>query len=184
MPLTTVDPRAALILIDLQQGIVGIPTVHPASEIIARSATLARAFRQRSLPVVLVNVTAASPGRTDAGPRVHTFPEGWDQLVPELDQQPTDLLISKQCVSALIGTPLHEALQQQGVTQIFLTGIATSGGIEATARNARDLGYHVVIITDAITDRDAATHQHCVDKVFPRLAETATTQTVLQFLAN
>ena len=66
MPLTKLD-TAALIVIDLQKGIVGLPTVHPTSEITARAAQLARAFRQLGLPVVLVNVTGMAPGRTDAG---------------------------------------------------------------------------------------------------------------------
>ncbi len=63
MPLTKLDTNAALIVIDLQKGIVGIPTVHPAGEIIGRAARLARVFRERSLPVVLVNVTGRAPGR-------------------------------------------------------------------------------------------------------------------------
>jgi nicotinamidase-related amidase len=69
MAVTQLDTAAALIVIDLQKGIVARPTVHPVSEIIGRSARLARAFRERGLPVVLVNVTGAAPGRTDAGPR-------------------------------------------------------------------------------------------------------------------
>ena len=67
MPLTQLDTTPALIVIDLQKGIVGLPTVHPAAEIIGRAAQLARAFRERGLPVVLVNVTGMAPGRTDAG---------------------------------------------------------------------------------------------------------------------
>ena len=61
MPLTRLDTSAALVVIDLQKGIVGLPTVHPAGEIIGRTAQLARAFRERGLPVVLVNVTSALP---------------------------------------------------------------------------------------------------------------------------
>jgi hypothetical protein len=57
MPLTKLDTYGALIMTDLQKSIVGIPTVHPAGEIIGRAAQLARAFRERNLPVVLVNVT-------------------------------------------------------------------------------------------------------------------------------
>jgi nicotinamidase-related amidase len=57
MPLTQLDPTAALIVIDLQKGIVGMPTAHPIAEIVERNAQLARAFRERGLPVVLVNVT-------------------------------------------------------------------------------------------------------------------------------
>ncbi|HWF03601.1 MAG TPA: isochorismatase family protein, partial [Candidatus Angelobacter sp.] len=62
MPLTQLDTTAALIVIDLQKGIVGIPTVHPSGEIVERSARLARAFRERGLPVVLVNVSGRAPG--------------------------------------------------------------------------------------------------------------------------
>ena len=54
-------------MIDLQKGVAGLPTAHPAGEIIARAARLARAFRERGLPVVLVNVDGTAPGRTDAG---------------------------------------------------------------------------------------------------------------------
>jgi nicotinamidase-related amidase len=67
MPLTKLDSAAALVAIDLQKGIVSLPTVHPASELIGRTAQLARTFRERGLPVVLVNVTGRAPGRTDAG---------------------------------------------------------------------------------------------------------------------
>jgi nicotinamidase-related amidase len=182
MPLTTLDPIAALIVIDLQKGIVGLPTVHPASEIISRSAQLARAFRERGLPVVLVNVTARAPGRTDAGAPKFSFPPDWTELVPELEQQPDDHLVSKQRVGAFIGTTLDDYLRQRGVTQVFLTGVATSAGVEATARSAYDHGYNVVLVVDAMTDRDADAHRHTVEKIFPRLGETDTTDNVLKRL--
>lgn len=182
MPLTSLDAVAALVVIDLQKGITALPTVHPASEIIARSALLARAFRERGLPVVLVNVTAAAPGRTDAGPRNLSFAEGWSDLIPELEQQPGDYLVSKQRVGAFIGTALDELLRQRGVTQIFLAGIATSGGVEATARSAADYGYNVVFVVDAMTDRDAEAHRLVVEKIFPRVGETETTDKVLKLL--
>jgi nicotinamidase-related amidase len=182
VPLTQLDPVAALIVIDLQKGIVGIPTVHPSAEIVDRSAQLARAFRERGLPVVLVNVTAAAPGRTDAGPRNFSFPDNWTDLVPELEQQSNDYVMSKQRVGAFIGTSLDDYLRQRGVTQIFLTGIATSGGVEATARSAFDYGYNVVLVVDAMTDRDADAHRYNVEKMFPRLGETDITETVLRLL--
>jgi nicotinamidase-related amidase len=183
MPLSTLDAKAALIVIDLQKGIVAIPTAHPSSEIVDRSAQLAAAFRKKNLPVVLVNVTAPAPGRTDDGPRNFAFPDGWTDLVPELDQQPTDILISKQRRGAFLGTPLDDQLRQQGVTQIFITGIATSAGVAATAHSASDLGYNVVVVTDAITDRDAATHKFFVETLFPRMAETDTTANIMKALA-
>jgi nicotinamidase-related amidase len=182
MPLTTFDTKAALVVIDLQKGIAGLPTAHPAGEIISRAAQLARAFRHASLPVVLVNVTGRAPGRTDAGLPKFSFPPDWTELVPELDQQPTDHLVTKERVGAFLGTSLNDYLRQQGVTQVFLTGISTSAGVESTARSAYDLGYHVVLVMDAMTDMNADTHRHSVEKVFPRIGETETTERVLELL--
>ena len=182
MPLTKLDTTAALIVIDLQKGIVGLPTVHPAGEVVDRSAQLARAFRDRRLPVVLVNVSGRAPGRTDAGPSKSSFPPDWTELVPELEQQPSDCIVTKQRVGAFIGTSLDETLRQRGVTQVFLTGVATSLGVESTARSAYDHGYNVVLVVDAMTDRDADAHRHSVEKIFPRLGETATTDDVLKLL--
>jgi len=184
MPLTKLDSIAALVVIDLQKGIAGIPTVHPMGEIISRSAQLARAFRQRGLPVVLVNVTDVAPGRTDAGRPKFSFPADWTERVPELEQQPSDHLVSKKRVGAFIGTSLDDYLRQRGATQVFLTGVATSAGVEATARSAYDYGYNVVLVVDAMTDRSAEAHRHSVEKVFPRIAETDTTDNVLKLLED
>jgi len=182
MPLTKLDTTAALVVIDLQKGIVGFPAVHPVNEIIERSAKLARAFREQGLPVVLVNVSGMAPGRTDAGMPKFSFPADWTELVPELEQQPTDILVTKQRWGAFLGTALGDTLRQRGVTQIFLTGVATSAGVESTARSAYDLGYNVTFVVDAMTDRDAGSHTHCVEKIFPRLGETAKTDDVLKLL--
>ena len=78
---------------------------------------------------------------------------------------------------------MDEYLRRRGVTQVFLAGISTSVGVESTARSAYDLGYNVVLVTDAITDRDADAHRHSVEKIFPRLGETDTTAKVLQLLS-
>ncbi len=183
MPLTQLDSNAALIVIDLQKGIVGLPLAQPGAEIVAKSAELAKEFRRRGLPVVLVNVTAPAPGRTDAGPFRRTLPEDWAVLVPELQAQASDILISKQRVGAFLGTALDDELRSRGVTQVFLTGIATGSGVEATARSAHDLGYNVVFVVDAMTDMDEETQRFCVEKKFPRIGETETTEGVLKVLA-
>jgi nicotinamidase-related amidase len=182
MPVTKLDPNAALVLIDRQKGVVGLPTVHPTSKIIACAAQLARAFRERGLPVVLVNVTAMAPGRTEAGRPKFAFPEGWTELVPELEQNPNDYLVSKQRVGAFHGTPLDSYLRERGVTQVVLAGVSTSSGVEATARSAYDLGYHVTLVVDAMTDLDADMHRHSVERVFPKLGETDTTRSLLKLL--
>lgn len=183
MPLSKLDPVAALIAIDLQKGIVAMPTVPPAREIVGRVAQLARAFRDRGLPVVLVNVTGVAPGRTDAGRRdLSSLPPDWTELVPELDAHPDDYLVSKQRVGAFIGTSLDDDLRKRGVTQVFVTGVATSMGVESTVRSAYDYGYNVVVVTDAMADRDAEAHRYCVEKIFPRLSETTTADNVLDLL--
>lgn len=182
MPLTKLDDTAALIVVDLQKGIVNMPTVHPANEIIDRSARLARAFREQGLPVVLVNVSGLAPGRTDAGTPKFSFQADWTELVPELEQQPGDHIVTKQRPGAFLGTTLDDYLRQRGVTQAVLTGVATSSGVESTARSAYDLGYNVTLVVDAMTDRDGDAHRHSVEKIFPRLGETATTDDVLKLL--
>ncbi len=182
MPLTKLDANAALIVIDLQKGIVGLPTVHPSGEILGRVAQLACAFRERHLPVVLVNVSGAAPGRTDAGMPKFSFPPDWTELAPELEQRPDDHRVTKQRWGAFIGTSLDEYLRQRGVTQVFFAGVATSIGVESTARSAYDHGYNVALVVDAMTDRDTDAHRHSVEKIFPRLGETDTTANVLKLL--
>ena len=74
MAITTLDPKTALIVIDLQKGIVGMPTVHPGDEIVKRAAALAEAFRRHGLPVVLVNVDGARPAGQSRRPTSARFP--------------------------------------------------------------------------------------------------------------
>ena len=92
--------------------------------------------------------------------------------------------MSKQAWGAFIGTPLDSYLREHGVTQVFIIGVATSAGVESTARSAYDHGYNVVVVLDAVTDRDADAHRHCVEKILPRLGETETTENVLKLLAE
>ena len=183
MPLAKLDETTALVVIDLQKGIVSMPTApHPVTEVIEKSAQLARAFRQRGLPVVLVNVTGGAPGRTESGPNRPAPAADWAELISELERQPSDHLVTKQHWGAFHGTSLDQYLRRRGVTQIVLTGVATSFGVESTARAAHELGYNVTLAIDAMTDRDAESHRHALEKIFPRLGETATTEEVLKLL--
>jgi nicotinamidase-related amidase len=181
MPLSTLDSVAALVVIDLQKGIVGTPTAHPTAQIVENSALLARAFRKRGLPVVLVNVDAGAPGRVDAPPNFKPTP-GWSDLVSELDQQPTDYLVTKKRWGAFMGTSLDQYLRDRKATQIVLTGIATSAGVESTARSAHELGYNVVLVEDAMTDRVVDAHENSIKRIFPRLGEVTTTKAMLAAL--
>ena len=185
MALTTIEPSSALVVIDLQKGIVPAGADVPAAPVVQRAARLATAFRRRGLPVVLVNVTGRAPGRTDDAGRSGggggggaAFPPGWSDLVDELDVQPTDHLITKRRRSAFHDTGLDTLLRDLGVTQVVLAGISTSSGVESTARSAYDYGYHVVLATDAMTDPDADAHRNSIERVFPRTGETATTDEI------
>jgi nicotinamidase-related amidase len=183
--LTTLDPTPALIVIDLQKGLMTVPTVHPVEVIVAKAARLASAFRRQQLPVVLVNAAGRAPGRTEAGPpRSSDFSPSsdWADLVDELDAQPGDHLVTKLRWGAFHDTSLDAHLQGLGVTQVVLAGIATSIGVESTARSAYEHGYHVVLAIDAMTDRDRAAHDNSVMRIFPRLGETATAAAILEHL--
>jgi nicotinamidase-related amidase len=180
---TTLDPTTALVVIDLQKGITGLDLTHPAENVVARSAALAAAFRKHGLPVVLVNVEGTPPGRTDAGsgaPR--TFSQDWAELVPELDRQPGDHVVTKYARSAFAGTGLADLLLGLGVTQVVVVGISTSGGVESTARSAHEEGFHVSLPIDAMTDRTPESHDYSIQKIFPRIAETGTTEDLIKLL--
>ena len=174
----------ALIVVDLQAGIVGNSLAHPIDGVLTRTRSLLDAFRSHELPVVLVRVVGVPPGRTDTGAGHRQVPDGFADLVPELDQQPSDLVVSKQSRSAFTNTGLTERLRGLGVTHVVVVGISTSGGVESTARDAHEQGFHVTLPVDAMTDRTLDGHEHSVSSVFPRLAETGTTQDLLIILES
>lgn len=182
MPLTQLDQNAALVVIDLQKGIVARPTAEPAGEIVARAAQLAQAFRERKFPVILVNVAGRPSGRTQAGFPATQLPPDWAELVPELNAQPGDHRVTKHSPGAFANTDLDAYLREHGITQLFFAGIATSIGVESSARFAFDLGYNVAFVSDAMTDLSPETHRHSLEKVFPRLGEIDTTENVLKKL--
>ncbi|MGA7810181.1 isochorismatase family protein [Bradyrhizobium sp.] len=184
MTITLIDQTPALIVIDLQKGIVSRPAAHPIGEVVKHASALADHFRQRDLPVVLVNVDAGAPGRTEQPPRVAAFPSGWTELVPELNQQSQDHLVTKHTWGAFTNTDLEAHLKERGVTQVVIAGVATSAGVESTARHAHELGFNVVLAIDAMTDTNPDAHDNSVRRIFPRLGETGTTGEIIDLLAN
>jgi nicotinamidase-related amidase len=181
MPITALDPNTALVVIDLQRGIVGLPTVHPMADVLGNAVSLVKAFRRRELPVVLVNVAGGAPGRTEQK-RAWSFPPNWTELVPELDQQPSDLVVTKYTPGAFHGTSLDMQLRRRGVTQIVLCGVSTTSGVESTARSAYEHGYNVTLVVDAMTDMSREAHDNSVQRFFPKIGETGTTADVLALL--
>jgi nicotinamidase-related amidase len=179
--MTTLDPKTALIVIDLQAGVVGLPTAQSAEEVIQQAAILADAFRRHDLPVVLVNVDGGAPGRTEQ-PRRGERPAGWAELVPELHQQPSDHTVTKRTWGAFTNTDLDEYLKGRGVSQVVIVGIATSAGVESTARQAHEHGFNVTLAVDAMTDMNPDAHINSVTRIFPRLGETGTTAEIIALL--
>jgi nicotinamidase-related amidase len=182
MPVTALDPNTALIIVDLQKGIVGFETAHPAENVIRNSRRLADAFRERGLPVVLVNVDGGAPGRTERPRPSGTWPADFAELVPELRQQPSDIVVTKRTWGAFASSDLEQQLKALGVTQVVVTGIATTAGVESTARQAYEAGFNVTLATDAMTDMSREAHDCSVTNIFPRLGETGTTDDILSLL--
>lgn len=183
MPLTALDPNTTLIVIDMQRGIVNGSFIHPIDEVIDRTRELIDVFHAKNLPVVLVNVAGRAPGRTEQGPRSSlSFSEGWTDLLPQLDQQPSDIVVTKRSWGAFATTDLECQLKARGVTQVVVTGVATSGGVEATARQAYEQGLNVTLALDAMTDTRQDAHEYSVRNVFPRVGETGSTQDIISLL--
>lgn len=183
MALTTLDPTTALIVVDLQKGLAGYSLAHPIDGVVERSRALADAFRAHGLPVVLVNVTGGAPGRTEEPRRnPDAMPADFAELIPELGRQPGDILVTKRSWGAFSGTGLEDRLKALGVTQVVVTGVATAAGVEATARQAYELGFNVTLATDAMTDARAEAHDYSVRAVFPRLGETGSAADIIALL--
>lgn len=184
MTVTRLDPKTALIVIDLQKGIVSAPGVHPITEIVQNAAALASAFRHHHLPVVLVNVAGIAPGRTEQALAHGQRPVDWTELVPELNRQPQDHMVTKRTWGAFTNADLEGYLKDREVTQVVIAGVATSIGVESTARQAYELGFNVTLAVDAMTDRNADAHADSVTYIFPRLGETGMTQEIIALLGT
>ena len=177
-PLGPIDPaRAALVLIDLQHGIVGMPAVPLAApEVVANAARLARACREAGILVVLVRVSpshdlrdALRPPADAPAPRGANPSPDWAEIVPELRPEPGDIVITKRQWGAFYGTELDLQLRRRGITTIILGGISTDIGVESTARDAYERGYAQLFALDAMASRSAEGHAHAVSGIMPRI---------------
>lgn len=169
---TLVDRRAALIVVDLERGVIPYVDASTASSIVANAARLAAAFRDSGRLVVLtVQHPGGPPGRRDVPQAATTTPSDFTDLVPELHRRSTDLLVNKSQWGAITGTGLHGRLQAAAVTQVVLCGIATSMGVETTARTAWELGYNVLIVGDATADPSRERDEHSRRYIFPLISQ-------------
>jgi nicotinamidase-related amidase len=173
------DPKTtALVLIDLQNGIVGMNLApRSGADVLAAGIDLAQRTRAAGGAVVLVRVGFApdfadalaqpvdQPMQRPAG----GLPAGWGNLVNGL-AQPGDIHIVKRQWGAFHGTELDLQLRRRGITTIVLGGIATNFGVESTARQAWEHGYAVVLAEDACASVAAEMHDMSVGRIMPRIA--------------
>jgi nicotinamidase-related amidase len=184
MPVTTLDEKTALVVIDLQKGLIPQPMDPRIAAMVAKAAALTAAFRANGAPVVLVNVAGAPRVRTERPRRVPVLADGWTDLIPELDRQPGDHVVTKHSPGAFTATGLEAHLRSLGVTEVVLAGVSTSNGVEVTGRQAYELGFNTAYATDAMTDPDAEAHAWSLTRIFPKLGETGTTDDIVALLKD
>lgn len=184
--ITELDKQTALVLIDLQKGILAGDKAHPLEGVLENAAVLVDGFHQAGLPVVIVNVNPAGAAwtrsRKDAQMPASKIPDDFAEIVAELPTRPDDIFVTKHTWNAFFETELHEKLQKQHVTGMVLGGVSTSIGVEGTARAAAELGYNVSFATDAMTDRVLEAHNNSLQYIFPRIGESGTTAEILNKL--
>lgn len=185
-PLQLDPTRTALVLIDLQNGILSRDTKpYTTTEVVDRARSLAEAFRARSAPVVYIHVLIhdflALP--TDEPPMnpANTPPSASD-IAPSAGMQPGDLLIAKRHWGAFAGTDLEQQLRSRGVDTIVLAGIATNMGVESTLRQGTGLGFAFITVEDACSTFTPEMQDFAFKSIFPRLSKVRSTQQVLDAL--
>ena len=181
----------ALVVIDLQKGIVGRPTApYSTDTVVKNAAALADACRQHDMPVFLVHVNASPDGKDMLHPIADTAmswqnpPADWADIVPELGLKSGDFVITKHQWGAFYGTELELQLRRRGMTTIILCGISTSIGVESTARFAYEYGFQQIFAEDAMAAMSAEEHQATVSKIFLRIGLVRKTGEILTAISS
>jgi nicotinamidase-related amidase len=185
----TIDKRkTCLVVIDLQKGIVSMPTEpYDAKTVVSNAVKLAKAFRENKMSVFLVHValskqTALQPVADLVMPSRGDVPADWADIVPELGPAPSDVVIMKRQWGAFYGTDLDLRLRRGGLDTIVLAGIATTYGVESTARFAYEYGYQQIFAEDAMSDRSKEAHNSSIEFVLKRMGRVRKTADILKAL--
>jgi nicotinamidase-related amidase len=171
---------------DVQQGVVD--RVGGGGGVLDRLATAIAAAREAGVPVVFVRV-AFRPGFPEVGPSnrrfgaiakaagvAFTVDSPATQIHPAVAPRPDEPVVLKKRVSAFTGSDLEVLLRSQRTTRLVLTGIATSGVVLSTLREAADRDYELIVLADACADADPEVHRVLTEKVFPRQADVITVE--------
>jgi nicotinamidase-related amidase len=169
----------ALLVMDVQRGIVErfAPRAGPLLDALERALAAARAA---GVPVVYVRI-AFRQGAPEVSRRNRSFAalagasgfgdaDEATQVHPQVAPQSGDVVVLKKRVSAFAGSDLEVVLRSLGVRSLVLAGIATSGVVLSTLRQAADLDYELTVLRDGCADGDDEVHRVLLDKVFPRQA--------------
>jgi len=180
--------KTALVVIDLQKGITSMSTEpYDTKTVISNAVKLANAFRENKMSVFLVHVsfskgTALQSIADLAMPSRGEMPADWTDIVPELGPAPSDVVITKRQWGAFYGTDLDLRLRRGDVDTIVLAGIATTYGVESTARFAYEYGYQQIFAEDAMSDRSTEAHKSSIEFVLKRIGRVRKTADILQAL--
>lgn len=189
MSLTLNGKETALVLIDLEHGIVARDLApYSGKEVVTRSVKLAEAVRAAGGTVVYVHVLLHEIARPPADkpmfqPGSAPPPPEMSELVPEAGYQPgVDVLITKRQWGAFTATNLDQALRRRDVKTIIMGGIATNIGVESTARAALELGYELVFAEDAMSTMSVAMQEFATKTLFPIMGRVRTTEEIVAAL--
>ncbi len=177
--------HTALLVMDVQAGIVA--RFAQTGDLLERINTAITAARAAQIPVIYV-VVAFRPGYPEISPRNKSFSAIKQQqsplqatmaateIHPAIAPQPTDIVVTKRRVSAFSGSDLEVVLRAQGISHLALCGIATSGVVLSTLREAADKDYQLTVLSDCCVDSDEEVKRVLLSKVFPRQAEVVTAE--------
>lgn len=180
--------KTAFVAIDMQKGIVNNGTLspHTAQSILTNNDLLAKTLKRTAALKVLVNVDISTfpylSQQTDMGGMTASVPPEFIDLLLKDSLKDTNnmLTITKYNPSAFFGTSLDLQLRRRGIETIILSGVATTNGVYATALDAFQHGYHVVLAEDACSDRDKESHQLFIKKIFPKTARVRSTKQIIE----
>ncbi|MDP4183090.1 MAG: hydrolase [Bacillota bacterium] len=176
--------KTALVVIDLQKGIVSRETApYSATQVIQNASKLVNAFTEKGAFVVLVRVSSIDgkdmfKPNTDLKMNLPQFAEGWDSLAPELANVKNAHVITKRQWGAFYGTELDLQLRRRGIDTIVLCGVSTGIGVDTTAREAYHHGYHQIFVEDAMTASTKEEHDFVCEHIFPRIGKIRASEEV------
>jgi len=168
------DARTALLVVDLQTITLGNARTRAPEELLAEVASLIAAFRARELPVWHAATTGLPRGVTQYSQGARAWTAEQAAIAPEVAPAEGEPVVRRAGWSAFAGTDLAAQLSEADVATVVIVGLATPFGIESTARSAYDLGFSVVVPTDAVAGPDPAAHEWTLTRVIPLLGRTTT----------